>query len=167
MVDLGKEKPSNDKKGHRGWYLPGSTWRRIERAVRKTWRSLIVPERRSQNAWWEESRTQSEVWGAQSIQDQSRHNLLPRGPTPASAGGVWLLHPFLLPEPQLWLALGSLRPGVSDLGLRPSCAHIYRDGVPVRQRLEHPRPVVGWESSRYKRRVRPAPRGWGGSLEKI
>ena len=40
MVDLGKEKPSNDKKGHHGWYLPGSTWKRIERAVRKTWRSL-------------------------------------------------------------------------------------------------------------------------------
>ena len=57
MVNLGKEKPSNDKKGHRGWYLPGSTWKRIERVVRKTWRSLIVPERRSQNAWWEESRT--------------------------------------------------------------------------------------------------------------
>ena len=71
MVNLGKEKPSNDKKGHRGWYLPGSTWKRIERAVRKTWRSLIAPEWRSRNAWWEESRTQSEIRGAQGVQDQN------------------------------------------------------------------------------------------------
>ena len=61
MVDSGKEKPSNDKKGHHGRYLRGSTWKRIERAVRKIQRSLIVPELRSQKAWWEESRTQSEV----------------------------------------------------------------------------------------------------------
>jgi hypothetical protein len=81
---------------------------------------------------------------------------------------VWLLRPFLLSEPQLSLALGLLRPGVSDLGLRPSCAHICGGGVPVRQRLEHPKPVVGRESSCHKRRVRPAaPCGWGGSLEKI
>ena len=42
----------------------------------------------------------------------------------------------MLSEPQLSLALGLLRPGVSDLGLRPSCAHICGGGVPVRQRLE-------------------------------
>ena len=153
MVNLGKEKPSNDKKGHPGWYLPGSTWKRIKRAVRKTWRRLIVLERRSWKAWWEGSRTQSEVRGAQGLQDQSRHDLLPRGPAPALAGGVWLLHPFWLPEPQLSLALGLLRPGLSDLGLRPSCAHIYGGGIPVRQRLEHPKPVVGRESGCYKRRV--------------
>ena len=167
MVNLGKEKPSTDKKGHRGWYLPGSTWKRIKRAVSKTRRSLIVPEQRSQKAWWEGSRTQSEVRGAQGLQDHSRHDLLPRGPVPASAGGVWLLCPFWLPEPQLSLALGLLRPGVSDLGLRPSYAHIYGGGVPVRQRLEHPKPVVGRESGCYKRRVKPSPHGWGGSLEKI
>ena len=168
MVDLGKEKPSNDKKGLHGWHLLGSTWKRIERAVRKTQRSLIVLEQRFEKAWWEGSRTQSEVRGAQGLQDQSRHNLLSQGPAPASAGGVWLLRPFLLSEPQLSLALGLLRPGVSDLGLRPSCAHICGGGIPVRQRLEHPKPVVGRESSCHKRRVRPAaPCGWGGSLEKI
>ena len=54
MVDSGKEKPSNDRKGHDGWYLQGSTWKRTKRAVRKTQRSLIVPEWRSQKAWWED-----------------------------------------------------------------------------------------------------------------
>ena len=54
-----------------------------------------------------------------------------------------------------------------DLGLRLSCAHIYGGGVPVRQRLEHPKPVVGRESGCHKRRVRPDPWGWRGSLEKI
>ena len=88
MVDLGKEKPSNDEKGLHGWHLPGSTWKRIERAVRKTQRSLIVPEERFEKAWWEGSRTQSEVRGAQGLQDQSRHNLLSQSPAPASAGGA-------------------------------------------------------------------------------
>ena len=69
------------------------------------------------------------------------------------------LRPFWLPEPQLLLTSGLLRPGVSDLGLRPSCAHIYGGRVPVKQRLEHPKPVVGRESGCYKRRVRPAPCG--------
>ena len=122
MVDSGKEKPSNDRKGHDGWYLQGSTWKRTERVVRKTRRSLIVPEWRSQKAWWEGSRTQSEFQGAQGLQDQSRHDLLSRGPVPASAEGVWLLHPFLLSEPQLSLALGSLTPGVEAL----LCPHLWR-----------------------------------------
>ena len=47
----------------------------------------------------------------------------------------------------------------SHLGLRPSCAHIYGGRVPVKQRLEHPKPVVGRESGCLKRRVRPDPCG--------
>ena len=163
MVDSGKEKPGNDTKGHHGWYLPGSTWKGIKRAVRKTRRSLIVPERRSRKAWWEGlvGRIKDTVRSSRSSGPPGPEQTRPPAPGPCACFGrrSVTLRPFWLPEPQLLLTSGLLRPGVSDLGLRPSCAHIYGGRVPVKQRLEHPKPVVGRESGCYKRRVRPAPCG--------
>ena len=121
-----------------------------------------ISELRSRKAWWEESRTQSKVRGAQGLQDRSRHDLLPWGPAHASGGGVWLLCPFLLPEPQLLFALGLLRPGVEAL----LCPHLWRRR-PREAEAGASKASVGWASGCHKRRVRPAPCGWGGSLEKI
>lgn len=76
MVDSGMEKPSNDKKGHCLAGIYGQYLEEDREAVRKTRRSL-VSWNWSREAWWEESRTQSEVRGAQGLQNQSKHDLLP------------------------------------------------------------------------------------------
>ena len=167
MVNSGKKKPSNDKKGHHGWYLLGSTWKGDQESGEEDTEEPHCP--RTEVPEDLVRRIKDTVRSSRSSGPPGPEQTRPPAPGPCACFGrrSVTLCPFWLPEPQLLLTSGLLRPGVSDLGLRPSCAHIYGGGVPVKQRLEHPKPVVGRESGCYKRRVRPAPCGWGGSLEKI